>query len=981
MEQFTLCVRIMNRLCEYYDEIPRWLRKIAKPWKLLIVVVVFILYLIQPGTDLKLFEYKFQRPTNGDGIPITEKHESYLTPVLEKMEYLWNENSSLTLLAERKELMDLNILTTAEINQLDLKTVQNILSSFAKTPNLHYWISKIAFVTFLLLNVIQFEVYLFIALFEIILVFMPPGHYQTTAGRHDDGGNTWSGLKRMHLIGLLILRESIIYFVPFFNIWYKLADNETVVGRENMSPGAKIVAKGFKGLRQLSARLRLTSLRTTSTRSTDSETKSDDDDSNNINNINNNSSNNNKNNNNGDETSGETKSGRRDSTDSTSSTSRIDTANSSIWKKVKKGVKKGVKRVKKQGKKAGPILISFRERFLELRFPLTFGFAMLFYTLFIVTTMKLPSGFLGIWGMGTSWEKALEKECDNEFTPELAKWMWYLYLAFTIFQLVEIFIIRISRPDPISNTKEEVLRRVTGWHFGYWWLVLYYAPYDDAALPMLLECGQITIKQFFRSQDSEDTIWSSLLWFVEVTHCLVTLCYGCEYPKVLWIRIPWLVIEIWNSSAFLQKWWMNTHYISKNAVENKVTVYIPVNADYDGDDRVDKNEDLPGNKKEILQCDEYDELKLDSDVFVLREKIFPTKRCLISANEPERKFIPCTISALDANDTYVVKCKYNDEILEKMVQRHNVHILKHVGHWRKLKKKVKVKYNTEKSDVAVEGAFRQIFRMKDEKGQIFGDHFAENGVTTEMIVTNLVYKRIRDAEFKNVGGNICYWKDVYQQYEVHVMAKAFNDAVRNTPDSFYKDRIMIAPTALMVLPEVDYKKNGTMFAIEPLIPGGDSNKFQKWSGNVKFIEHMYRVDSTPHTFSHFTWHHTKGRKMVADIQGISTSKFRRKYLLTDPIITTSKNGQCSSCYENNDKFDGGINSLANFHKAHYCGKDCEILGLDENPFKKNSNCETCKRKFAVDKNANQIREMSDFMESEYRKNFNFKGTFFHSGGI
>jgi hypothetical protein len=47
-------------------------------------------------------------------------------------------------------------------------------------------------------------------LFEMALPFMPAGHEITTAGRHDDGGRTWFGLRRMEFIFFVITHFALL---------------------------------------------------------------------------------------------------------------------------------------------------------------------------------------------------------------------------------------------------------------------------------------------------------------------------------------------------------------------------------------------------------------------------------------------------------------------------------------------------------------------------------------------------------------------------------------------------------------------------------------------------------------------------------------------------------------------------------------------------------------------------------------------------
>ena len=758
----------LQKLCQLtYNSYKRKVDKHLTKGMYLAFIIVFICAYLQ-GADLipssldETNSYGYvQRQTTAEGRPITEEQEVLLVKRLETLEHWWTRDPNQKLALDLQKLKKLNILSDREIDSLNLQKVQTILKGFANTSNMNDWITRFALVGFALIRVLPETECMAVLMFLIVSPFMPPGHILTTAGRHGDG-NTWIGLRRMDLVGLVLFRELIIFFIPWISILYKKCK-----GNRNPNPNAV----------------------------------------------------------------------------------------------------------------EAPLLNQLRRTFISTRFTIDMGFATLFYTLITVTLLtKLPDGYFttkitlltNVLKNQTSWNAAMEEEmnsneCKNEYTPALAAWLWVLYIILTIFQFVEIIVIRISRPDPFYGKKTEeikagkivttrvevstrnsVLSRVTGFSFVYWYFVLYYCPYDDAALPMLLECGRICIKELFRAHDADDHFFSALLQFIEVIHFAGTIYMNCEYPYILWWRIPFILNETYKAIAYGIKYRRDSHHVDQNIPEKLVDVYIPVNANYAGADLVAPN-DLPG---------EF------------------------------------------ARD----------------------------GTWRKIKN-VRVKYETNPADVEVEGACRQIFRLKDMEGVIFNDFFKENKIKNEMNKHNLVYKKIRDStvacpnHFVVYGGNKAYWNEAYQQFEVQELAKAFNNAVEDTPDAYFQDKIMFAPTAVMVLKD----EANTMFGVEAYIPGADTSKFQKWSGNAGFWEHLYQTDNTPHTFTHFTWHYTRGTKMVTDVQGISASKFDRKYLLTDPCVLTD--GAASATGIATDR---GVRAMQNFHQSHNCGKDCLALKLNEN---------------------------------------------------
>lgn len=62
-----------------------------------------------------------------------------------------------------------------------------------------------------------------------------------------------------------------------------------------------------------------------------------------------------------------------------------------------------------------------------------------------------------------------------------------------------------------------------------------------------------------------------------------------------------------------------------------------------------------------------------------------------------------------------------------------------------------------------------------------------------------------------------------------------------------------------------------VYACEPMLDG----KYEKHSNNAGHVN--ANVRNTPHAFSHFTWHYSKGKLMVVDIQGVDD-------IYTDPQV-------------------------------------------------------------------------------------------------
>ena len=78
---------------------------------------------------------------------------------------------------------------------------------------------------------------------------------------------------------------------------------------------------------------------------------------------------------------------------------------------------------------------------------------------------------------------------------------------------------------------------------------------------------------------------------------------------------------------------------------------------------------------------------------------------------------------------------------------------------------------------------------------------------------------------------------------------------------------------------------GEWVVVEDYIEGS----FKKWCNNYGFIsdEAESLAKSLP-AFMHWSWYHTNGQMMIADLQGV---KKPGGYLLTDPVILSDVDGQ------------------------------------------------------------------------------------------
>ena len=90
-------------------------------------------------------------------------------------------------------------------------------------------------------------------------------------------------------------------------------------------------------------------------------------------------------------------------------------------------------------------------------------------------------------------------------------------------------------------------------------------------------------------------------------------------------------------------------------------------------------------------------------------------------------------------------------------------------------------------------------------------------------------------------------------------------------------------------------------------------EYKKWVGNNGFISPDSNLLPA---FAHWSWVHTGGERMVADLQGVYRPDLN-SYLLTDPVILSV--GQQYGCT------DLGIEGMAMFFLKHTCNQFCNFL--------------------------------------------------------
>ena len=91
--------------------------------------------------------------------------------------------------------------------------------------------------------------------------------------------------------------------------------------------------------------------------------------------------------------------------------------------------------------------------------------------------------------------------------------------------------------------------------------------------------------------------------------------------------------------------------------------------------------------------------------------------------------------------------------------------------------------------------------------------------------------------------------------------------------------------------------------------------FKKWVNNYgAYTDETLSTAISMPAFMHWSWYHTKGEKMIADLQGIRDSN---GYTLTDPVIL-SLSGEYGAT-------DMRVEGMAIFFCLHKCNSFCENL--------------------------------------------------------
>ena len=466
--------------------------------------------------------------------------------------------------------------------------------------------------------------------------------------------------------------------------------------------------------------------------------------------------------------------------------------------------------------------------------------------------------------------------------------MWLCYHVFSIYQLLEIIIIVTNRP---TQGRQTVLSRLSGsgaLSLWFWWMVMYFAPYDDAALAFLMECVRLCCACLFRMFDcDDDPIINQITSTIEVSHWFITLLCGCHYPIVLWYRVPLLLnvtrvgaCRLWmfatTKSGDSTRWLLS----SKTAVRKRCVVWHPV--------------------RTTTTTNPYNESAMYERPMTM---------------EPHDRFAGGRIPGL----------------------------------WRKTIKTVWLTVDENCAEMECPGGMRNVYRAHDQAGNIFTP---EDGLAQELVMSHLnefidcnvlnkhhlLIKEFKPDQFEELSIEARVdrmFRECHQQLKCQEYAEKFNakcHTCHGPGGPGLPFSLGFIPTAIVCFvndnddndDEAPEEKCENFRFIECNMKG----KFLKWNANEQFRDVVNKVDVAPGAFSHFTWHESRGEEIVVDMQGVSTSKYQRKYLFTDPQlhshIITDPSARISVG-------DLGKNGMIHFYQGHRCTQECRALELDTVP--------------------------------------------------
>jgi len=162
---------------------------------------------------------------------------------------------------------------------------------------------------------------------------------------------------------------------------------------------------------------------------------------------------------------------------------------------------------------------------------------------------------------------------------------------------------------------------------------------------------------------------------------------------------------------------------------------------------------------------------------------------------------------------------------------------------------------------------------------------------------------------RSIDGRAVYFAEVRMQAKCQALAKEYNKF--HTPKKVNFIECWVVECRRRGHPSGE----GCLTLVaEPLLEGA----FRKYNNNTGFVDRDL-MRSTPHAFSHWTFHFTRGTLLVCDIQGVEDT-------YTDPQIHS--NTDDGWVY---GKGDFGREGIERFFETHVCNGLCRYLKLPERP--------------------------------------------------
>lgn len=115
---------------------------------------------------------------------------------------------------------------------------------------------------------------------------------------------------------------------------------------------------------------------------------------------------------------------------------------------------------------------------------------------------------------------------------------------------------------------------------------------------------------------------------------------------------------------------------------------------------------------------------------------------------------------------------------------------------------------------------------------------------------------------------------------------------------------------------IPFKKGVFTEGITVMVENYIEGVFEKWNSNFGYVRQP--INNFPQAFSHYSWYHFKGTKLICDLQGVRrVNQNTIKYIITDPAIHSIERKYGST--------DLGLIGMISFFNTHVCNDLCSKL--------------------------------------------------------